>query len=188
MDRKEEILEIATELVQTHGYSAFSYNDLSERLGISKASIHHHFASKADLGLAVAEKCLHDIAAALTASKQASSDPWKQLEGYFAIVSSDIKSQERICPAGSTQADINVVPEPMAKKMVELVQYIVSWVSDIIKDGREQGVMNFSGTPREQAELIFSAAQGAMQYGRANGEKRGQGVLRQIKNMMKPER
>ncbi len=188
MDRKQEILEVATELVQTHGYSAFSYHDLSERLGITKASIHHHFAGKADLGFAVAEKCLQDIAAALTASKQSSNDPWKQIEGYFAIVSSDIRSQERICPAGSTQADINVVPEPMAEKMIELVQYIVSWLSDIIKDGRDQGVMTFPGTPREQAELIFSAAQGAMQYGRANGEKRGLSVLKQIKATLKPKR
>ena len=43
MTRKDQILEVATELVQTRGYSAFSYQDLSDRLGITKASLHHHF-------------------------------------------------------------------------------------------------------------------------------------------------
>ena len=56
MTRKDQILEVATELVQTRGYNAFSYQDLSDRLGITKASIHHHFPSKEDLGIAVAEK------------------------------------------------------------------------------------------------------------------------------------
>lgn len=186
MDRKDEILEIATEFVQTHGYAAFSYQDLSDRLGISKASIHHHYASKAELGLAVAKKCLADTATILAESKRKSDDPWKQLEGYFGIVSSILKTRDRICPAGSAQAEINVVPDEMGRTMCELVQHIVSWVTDVIKDGRDQGVMRFPGRPHAQAELIFSAAQGAMQYGRANGEDRGQGVVRQIRAMMKP--
>ena len=58
-------MEVATELVQTRGYSAFSYQDLSNRLGITKASIHHHFPSKAGLGLAVAEQYTADVKAAL---------------------------------------------------------------------------------------------------------------------------
>ncbi|HIE19064.1 TPA: TetR/AcrR family transcriptional regulator, partial [Candidatus Bathyarchaeota archaeon] len=35
------------------GYGGFSYSDLSKALGITKASIHHHFPSKEELGLAV---------------------------------------------------------------------------------------------------------------------------------------
>ena len=48
MDRKTQIIELATELVQSKGFDSFSYNDLSEDLGIRKASIHHHFAKKAE--------------------------------------------------------------------------------------------------------------------------------------------
>lgn len=187
MDRKQQIIDIATELVQTRGYAAFSYQDLSERLGISKASIHHHFASKRDLGEAVAENCFQIASKNLTAAKQASDDPWKQLEGYFNIVIAVLETRDQICPAGSAQADINVVPDGMGERMIELVQYIVSWIRDVIKEGRDQGVMTFPGTPREQAELIFAAAQGAMQYGRANGEKRGEGVVRQLRKIMKTE-
>ena len=57
MDRKEQILEVATELVQTRGYSAFSYQDLSDRLGITKASIHHHFPSKEEIYKAAIQRC-----------------------------------------------------------------------------------------------------------------------------------
>ncbi len=68
MDRKEQILEVATELVQTRSYSAFSYQDLSDRLGITKASIHYHFRTKEDLGTAVAEKYNTEVRAILDAA------------------------------------------------------------------------------------------------------------------------
>ena len=43
------ILDVAEELVQTRGVNGMSYADISARLGITKASLHYHFASKADL-------------------------------------------------------------------------------------------------------------------------------------------
>ena len=52
----EEILDVAEMLIQTRGYSASSYQDISQVLGIRKASIHYHFPSKTDLGVAVIER------------------------------------------------------------------------------------------------------------------------------------
>src|SRR6185369_16920377 len=48
-----QILDAAETLIQTRSYSAFSYQDIADELGIRKASIHYHFATKADLGVAV---------------------------------------------------------------------------------------------------------------------------------------
>ncbi len=56
VDRKEQILELAAELLQSRSFTSFSYQDLSERLGLSKASIHHHFSTKEELLLALAER------------------------------------------------------------------------------------------------------------------------------------
>ena len=188
MTRKDQILEVATELVQTRGYSAFSYQDLSDRLGITKASLHHHFPSKEDLGRAVAEKYNTDVKAALAEATRKSDDPWVQLEGYVQFVLGIIKTPDRICAAGSVQSEINVVPKAMGKSMCSLVQYVIGWLSAVIKHGRDRGVMDFPGTADNQAALMFSAAQGAMQYGRANGAKKARQVMQQIKEGLKPRR
>ena len=37
-----QILDLAETLIQTRGYSAFSYQDIADSLGIRKASIHYH--------------------------------------------------------------------------------------------------------------------------------------------------
>ena len=188
MNRKEQIVDVATELVQTRGYSAFSYQDLSDRLGITKASIHHHFPTKEDLGKAVAEKYSAEVRETLSTAERKSDDPWVQMEGYFQLVLDIIKTQDRICAAGSVQSEINVVPKPMGKSMCSLVQYVTGWISEVIKRGRANGVMDFPGTPENQAALIFSAAQGAMQYGRAQGEQKGRAVMKQIKETLKPRK
>ena len=52
-ETKTQILDIAEHLVRTTGYNSFSYADISEAVGISKAAVRHHFPAKADLGLAL---------------------------------------------------------------------------------------------------------------------------------------
>ena len=61
----QQILDLAETLIQTRGYSAFSYQDIADRLGIRKASIHYHFPSKTDLGIAVVDRYAARFGAAL---------------------------------------------------------------------------------------------------------------------------
>ena len=48
-DTKQQLLNSAQDLIQRVGINAMSYNDLSEIVGITKASIHYHFPKKDDL-------------------------------------------------------------------------------------------------------------------------------------------
>ena len=137
-------------------------------------------------GLGLVRKYNADVQSALAEAKRTSDDPWVQLDGYLQVVLEVIKTPDRICAAGSVQSDINVVPEAMGTSMCSLVQHVIGWISEVITDGRDRGVMDFPGTPAHQAALIFSAAQGAMQYGRANGEKKARQVIQQIKKGLKP--
>jgi len=51
----QQILDIAQRLVQTRGFNAFSYADIASELKVSKASLHYHFASKANEAEALCE-------------------------------------------------------------------------------------------------------------------------------------
>ena len=65
------ILDVAERLVQLRGYNAFSYADVAKAVGIRKASLHYHFATKGDLGLALVE----DLAAHLGGRADVRSAP-----------------------------------------------------------------------------------------------------------------
>lgn len=55
----DKILEIAQSLIARGGYNGFSYADISAVIGIRKASIYHHFPTKAEL-VAVSARALGD--------------------------------------------------------------------------------------------------------------------------------
>src|SRR5258708_28216363 len=49
LDMRSTLIDVATGQVRRLGYSALSYADLAEAVGIRKPSIHHHFPTKEDL-------------------------------------------------------------------------------------------------------------------------------------------
>jgi TetR/AcrR family transcriptional repressor of nem operon len=55
MSTHDSLIELTDTLIQQNGYQGFSYADLADGLGIRKASIHYHFQTKTDLGLAYCE-------------------------------------------------------------------------------------------------------------------------------------
>jgi AcrR family transcriptional regulator len=65
--RKEEILEVATRLFAERGYEGASMNDVAESVGMRKASLFYHFATKDALYEAVLDRLVVTLQAALEA-------------------------------------------------------------------------------------------------------------------------
>jgi AcrR family transcriptional regulator len=63
--RKEEILDVATRLFAERGYEGTSMNDVAERVGMRKASLFYHFATKDSLYEAVLDRLVANVQAAL---------------------------------------------------------------------------------------------------------------------------
>lgn len=61
-DGSERILAAAEALFAEHGFDAVSINAISERAGVSKANVFHHFNSKNELYIAVLRAACHDAA------------------------------------------------------------------------------------------------------------------------------
>ena len=65
--RKEEILDVATRLFAERGYEGTSMNDVAERVGMRKASLFYHFATKDALYEAVLDRLVASLQVALEA-------------------------------------------------------------------------------------------------------------------------
>jgi TetR/AcrR family transcriptional regulator len=65
--RKEEILDVATSLFAERGYDGASMNDVAERVGMRKASLFYHFATKDALYEAVLDGLVERLATPLSA-------------------------------------------------------------------------------------------------------------------------
>src|SRR6202162_2849636 len=85
VDTSRRILDVAERLLQTRGYNAFSYADIAQSLHITKASLHYHFPTKAELGRRLIERYGISFLHALAAIDQTSADAGEQLRRYVDI-------------------------------------------------------------------------------------------------------
>ena len=74
-ERREEILDAATELFAAQGYSETVTQELADRLQVGKGTIYRHFPSKRELFLAAVDRVLHRLREKLDASLREVDDP-----------------------------------------------------------------------------------------------------------------
>lgn len=169
MERKRQIIRLALEYIQSHGYNNFSYLDLSRRLGIQKASIHYHFPRKVDLGLAVLEKIQDQNTQTAELLRQFDGDARDKLHHYLNLAFNSSKNGRHICPISSLTSQLTAIPQPMRDRLHEIQTNEIQIVMDILDEGLKDGTINFQGNCKQQAQLIIAAVKGAQQMTRLLG-------------------
>ncbi|MCP5910237.1 TetR/AcrR family transcriptional regulator, partial [Klebsiella pneumoniae] len=74
---------MAQSLVVAGGYNGFSYADIAVSIGIRKASIHHHFPTKADLVASLIDRYIRQTEAGLKSLREHVQSPAGQLQAYL---------------------------------------------------------------------------------------------------------
>ncbi len=152
-DAAERILDAATELAQTRGFNGFSYADIAERLVVTKASLHYHFASKADLGHALIERYHVAFVRALTAIERDVRGTPEKLRRYVELFDSVMRN-DRMCLCGMLAAEYATLPERMQSALRTFFDANEAWLGRVLRDGRRAGELAFAEPPPERARLL----------------------------------
>ncbi len=91
--RKEEILDVATSLFAEHGFEGTSMNDVAERVGMRKASLFYHFATKDALYEAVLDRIVRQVGESLSAVYLGDGTLVERLERAADAVSSAVSER-----------------------------------------------------------------------------------------------
>ena len=167
----EQILDLAETLIQTRGYSAFSYQDIADALGIRKASIHYHFASKADLGIAVVNRYIDRFDAALVqvaGDEQQSS--MTMLDQYTQPYLAFARAPDRVCLCGALAGEMLALPEELRTRVDHFFRTHQAWLTKLLKRGVARGEFHLVAPPAKIARAIFAGLQGALLVKRATGD------------------
>jgi AcrR family transcriptional regulator len=77
------ILTAGAELFREHGYGPSTTRQLSDRLGITKASLYYHIASKEDLLRLICMESLRRVTESVVAAAEAQTDPLEKVRAVF---------------------------------------------------------------------------------------------------------
>jgi TetR/AcrR family transcriptional repressor of nem operon len=160
------ILDIAEQLVQVHGFNGFSYADISAELDIRKASIHHHFATKAKLGAQLIRRYRERFASSLEEIESSGAGPGVMLERYVRLYA-DVLRENRMCLCGMLAAEITSLPRPLRSALRAFFDDNEAWLARVLDRAQRGGVLAFAGSPRAQARLVLASLEGAMLVARS---------------------
>jgi len=160
VDTKSALLSEAETLIRTIGYAAFSYADLSERVGIRKASIHHHFPTKEALGAAVVDSYLERFSAELDALSKRSGTTKRKLLAYGDFFAASLQDgQMPLC--GALAADAAHLPVSMQQRVSKFFALHLAWLGEVLSEGLAAGEIESGRAPKACALLLLSTLQGA---------------------------
>ena len=167
-DTAGRILDVAERLAQTRGFNGFSYADIASELGLTKASLHYHYASKADLGRALIDRYAASFAGALDAIEHSSISAADKLQRYVQIYA-DVLHAGRICLCGMLAAEYTTLPEPMQDAIRDFFDANDRGLTRMLESGRKDGSLSFDGPAGDAARAITAALEGAMLLARPYG-------------------
>ena len=155
------ILDVAERLVQVRGFNGFSYADVAAELHITKASLHYHFASKAELGEALITRYAARFADALAKIDSSVPETRDKLDAYVGVYA-DVLRRKRMCLCGILAAEYQTLPQPMRGAVTRFFEDNEAWLMTVLERGQAEGSLSLPESVGDAANMIVSGLEGAM--------------------------
>lgn len=168
---RSQILDIAQDLIQRTGVNAMSYADISQAIGIRKASIHYYFPSKEDLLVDLLDRHNQQFCHLVDQIITSTSTSEVKLNRYCNLFATTLSSgeQDKACLCGILSAELKTLNPPIVQRITQFYRQNESYLEGILQAGLESGEFTFRGNPQTMAKLIFSLMEGDLLIARAEG-------------------
>lgn len=170
-DIKSRLLDAAQRLVQTRGFHGFAYRDLALEVGITTASIHYHFPTKADLGVALVRRYREMIARVTAEAVARRATLPGQLEHLTAHLFADALADDggaRVCLCAALAGEHGGLPPAVQAELRALIEGSEAGIAALLRAGLERGELPAGVDPLALARLWYSTLQGALVIARAS--------------------
>ncbi|NJL84077.1 MAG: TetR/AcrR family transcriptional regulator [Chloroflexaceae bacterium] len=170
-DTKTFILDTAQELIQRFGINGMSYQDISEVVGIRKASIHTHFRTKDDLVAALLDRYTDEFLGLVDGIISSEAAAAVKLRQYCDLFAANLRdgNQDKACLCGMLGAELETLNSQVVERVQDFLTENEARLLTILEEGRQNGSFLFPGSSDAMAKLIFSLLEGASLMTRAKG-------------------
>ena len=183
---RQALLDAAENLARTRGFNAFSFRDLAERIGVTTASIHYHFPTKAALGREVMRDYRLRFEGGLAEIPQKHPRPQAQLGAFLRAFESSLRSGG-VCLCCPLAAEFKTLPEPVQEEVRLFYTNVETWLAGVLDRGRRDGSLAFKGVPLSVARSVMATLHGAMIASAAlDDESRLKGAISWVESSLAP--
>jgi TetR/AcrR family transcriptional repressor of nem operon len=186
LSTRQQIVEYSADMLRANGFEGFSYLDISRHLGITKASVHHHFPKKVDLGLALCDWTQAWLEQGLSHFDAKATSNWNKLERYVRAAMKHSLNEQKLCPISAFYSDLNKLPESIKERVKALDDYELNWVTQVMQDGIENNEFSPNQDARALASLFIFSCKGALYHARLHGKDLFQQTMKQFEHLIKP--
>lgn len=180
-----QIIDYSAGLLRARGYTGFSFLDIAREFDIKKASVHHHFPKKVDLGLALCDWTQAWLEQGLEHFDTKGTCAWNKLERYLCAAQKHILNDQLMCPISAFHNDLPVLDEPIKERLISLSEIELSWVTGIINDGIKNKEFIANQDPKGLAGLFIFSCKGALYNARLHGQEVFQQTMKQFEQLIK---
>lgn len=166
MDMKEKILNTAQSLIQQRGVNGFSYADIAKEVGVSKASVHHHFATKSELVNCLMENYTEQLVQYLDSYSQKNLSAKDKLNYYCDVYRSSL-DKKRVCLGGMLSAEALTLDSETRPLLSRFFEYQQQWLIQVLEQGEESGELDLNTSAEKLAVMLIATLQGALVVSRA---------------------
>lgn len=157
---KAALLNYAETQMRSKGYSAFSYADLAAKIGIKKASIHHHFPTKEYLGTELIKDYISRFNETLASIESTYSDPLQRLQAFSRLFV--ISANEGLLPlCGALAAEMAALPSSLQGLTREFFNTQLAWLQGTLSDAALQHNWLLGTSAENLAFMLLSMLEGS---------------------------
>lgn len=150
---RDKILDAAEARMRAAGYNAMSFRDVANDVGVKSASVHYHFPTKEDLGVALVERYAERQFTALDAAVEGVADPAARVAALAALHEGAFVEGKSICLCAMLSAESVGLPERVTEAVKAFFDRSLAWLRE-----------TFAGDPAAEArsDAILAALQGGL--------------------------
>jgi len=160
-DTKTALLDSAERVARTRGFDGFSYADLAADVGITKASIHHHFASKAILAVALMTRYYASLETACAEIDEEHATAAARLSGLIARYHGALEGGKSLCLCVSFSTSTQSLSTETIAEMERFRSMMIKWLSETFALGKEDGTIDDVSDPLSEAAATLPLLEGA---------------------------
>lgn len=155
-DKEKAILDITQEMVRQGGYNGFSFRNIATAVGIKSSSVHYHFATKEDLGVAVTKHYTDQFLAALGQPDELAGQGKNPVVQYVAAFRKALAEDKGMCLCGMLGAEADILPERVVQETKAFFDRNIDWLE------RAYSVIGHTDQKQPKALQALSILEGVM--------------------------